>query len=125
MARRWGTEPLAFLLIAALAYIGAFGFMRFALSASALERYARSASSKQPQAPAGSPTFSHPPRRVGLYTVSATEPLPNGAARFITSESGLFDSAGFAFHPNSAPPQADKNTYERISSHWWKWTTAP
>jgi hypothetical protein len=123
LARRWGVEPLAFLIIAALAYSGAFAYARFVLSASALERYAREASKLQLSS--GSPTFSHPPKRVGLYRIRATEPLPEGAARFITSDSGLFDTAGFAFHPNTPPKQADKNTYERVSTRWWKWTSAP
>jgi hypothetical protein len=126
LARRWGVEPFAFLIIAALAYSGAFASARFILSASALERHAREASKLQLSTQSlGSPTFAHPPKRVGLYRIRATEPLPEGAARFITSDSGLFDTAGFAFHPNTPPKQADKNTYERVSTRWWKWTSAP
>ena len=123
LLRRWGAEPLAFALIALLAYSGVFAAGRFALSQGALARYVRAPEHYPALAP-NQATFAHPARQIGLYTITATEPFADGGVLFITSTSGLFDSAGFAYFPKGAPLQQDKDTYQQISGAWWKWTSS-
>lgn len=117
-AALWSFEPIAFLLVAAFAYSGSLLLARLYLSAPALERYALDVNAGKVDL---NFEFSHPLRWVGLYSISVTETLPSGGARFITSGDGLFDKAGFAYSPNGEPPARVKNSYTHLYGPWWQW----
>ena len=114
----WSIEPIAFLFIASLAYSNALMFARLYVSSSALEQYANGVRDGKVDVAF---EFTHPSRRVGLYSISITDAMPDGGVRFITSSHGLFDRAGFAYYPNGAPPGKRKNSYTHIFGPWWQW----
>jgi hypothetical protein len=114
----WSYEPLILLIFLALAYSGSLMQTRFYLSNDALNQYAKDVSSGKMDM---NFDFHHPQRRIGLYSTSMTDQLPNNGMRFITSSDGLFDSAGFAYFPESAPPVKSKNSYTHLDGAWWLW----
>lgn len=116
----WRLEPVAFILIAALAYSDALMCARLYASSAALEGYVNDVRS-------GRIVMSfefengHPARSVGLYSIYLTEKIPNEGVQFLTSRDGLFDRAGFAYYSSGEPPHRGKNSYTHIYGPWWKW----
>jgi hypothetical protein len=111
-------EPLVLVACLAGSHLGWFAQLRFSLSESALMTYAaevrRGAIRRDDE-------FHHSPRRVGLYTVTMTDLLPDGTVRLITSSHNLLDRAGFAHSPSQPPPKRGEDTYTHLRGHWWVW----
>ena len=114
----WGYEPLILLTFLALAYSGSLKQTRFHMSYTALNQYAKDVNNGKVDT---NFDFHHPRRQIGLYSTSMTDRLPNNGVQFITSSDGIFNSAGFAYFPESAPPFKSKNSYTHIDGAWWVW----
>ena len=112
----WGFEPVVFVFSLLLLGMNIPFIARFLLSKAALDNYAENVITRhiEPQ------DFGSPTRRVGLYSVFETELLPGGVMRLITSRDG-FNDAGFAFSPDSIPPETSLDSYKRRYGGWWRW----
>jgi len=116
--RYWLVEPLFLVACLMASHLGVFAQLRFALSESALMIYVAEVRSG---ASGRDDEFHHSPRRVGLFTVTTTDLLPDGTVRMITSSHGLLDRAGFAHSPSQPPPERGEDTYVPIKGQWWIW----
>lgn len=114
----WIVEPATLVLSLALSMSGAFSFIRFLASENALTSYSDSVRAGKVNLAF---EFQHPPRRVGLYTVTITELLPDGTVRMITSSHSVLDRAGFANSPNNPPATQGEDLYKHIHGQWWYW----
>lgn len=86
----------------------------FFLNKPALDRFAQSTVS----APPGT---KFPDRSIGLYPATHIESFPGGV-RFLVKGAGFLDSCGFAYSPNSPPPNiTGEDIYQRITSAWYIW----
>jgi hypothetical protein len=112
----WGVEPAALVLAVFLVGSGQLSLVRFRLSESALQMYIEDVRAGR-VATFGSLAPSH---RIGLYTITETELLPNGIVRFITSADGI-DDAGFAYSSTSEPPRIGEDSYTHLTGPWWHW----
>ena len=65
--------------------------------------------------------WTHPVTRLGLFQTSITEQLTDGTVRFITSEDGLLDKAGFAHSLAKQPMQLGAGRYVHLQGPWWYW----
>jgi hypothetical protein len=115
----WLVEPFCIALPLVLSQVGVFSFVRFTLSEPSLISYVEIVRAGKFDLAF---EFRHPPRQVGLYTVTVTDLLPDGTVRVITSRAGMFDNAGFAHTPVGAPPKQGENYYRPIYGKWWHWT---
>jgi hypothetical protein len=100
----------------ALIASGFFRYARFYLSKRELSQYVQGVQTGSVKTDY---EFYHEPRKVGLYTVTITDKLPDGTIRFVTAYDGL-DKSGFAYCPTS-PPIREKNTYKHLKGPWWFW----
>lgn len=114
----WLFEPVVIILPLILAQLGVFSIARFSLSEQALSNYAERVRSGNVNLAF---EFNHPPRRVGLYSVTFTDLLPDGTVRVLTSSHGLLDRAGFANSPQTPPPRRGEDSYKHIHQQWWYW----
>jgi len=114
----WLFEPVVIILPLILAQLGVFSIARFALSEQALSNYAEQVRSGNVNLAF---EFNHPPRQVGLYSVTFTDLLPDGTVRVLTSSHGLLDRAGFANSPQTPPPRRGEDFYKHIHQQWWYW----
>lgn len=113
----WTFEPAALAAVVALSAGGVFAQARFLASAGALSDYVAAvrAGTIPPQEHGASA------RRVGLYSVSATQRLDGGAVRFITCSEGLLNAAGFAHSPDGPPPHLGEDDYRPWRGAWYLW----
>ena len=114
----WLFEPVVVVFPLVLALMGVFSSVRFALSEQALSNYAEQVRSGNVNLAF---EFNHPSRRVGLYSVTFTDLLPDGTVRMLTSSHGLMDRAGFANSPQTPPPRRGEDSYKHIHQQWWFW----
>ncbi len=114
----WLFEPTVIVVSLLLSYAGVFSFIRFTLSEQALTRYVEDVRTGKVNIAF---KFNHPPRKIGLYTVSQTDLMPDGTVRVITSLHGLLDKAGFANSSHNPPPRRGEDTYKHIYQQWWYW----
>ena len=113
----WLFEPAVIIVPLVLSLLDVFTFARFALSEQALVSYVESVRAGKVNL-----TFdNHPPRHVGLYTVTFTDLLPDGTVRVLTSSHGVLDRAGFANSPQTPPPKQGEDSYKNIHQQWWYW----
>ena len=110
---RWAWEPMTVVTCAAIALTG-IGFpARFALSRSALDRYAQQVRERgDSMPPAG--------QVVGLFKLREVELLPGGVVRLITT-SCMMDDCGLVHSPIGRPPVVGEDAYTRLSGDWWHW----
>ncbi|MEV4014919.1 hypothetical protein AB0J35_30910 [Nonomuraea angiospora] len=112
---RWMFVPLVLVLgTVLLVTVDAPLRMRFALSESSLERYARSVRDDDDGRD----------RWRGLYQVGYTEKIPGGAQFMVTSFTWGWKRYGFAYIPDRVPGP-DEVWYERFSGPWYIWTDGP
>lgn len=114
----WLFEPATIAVAMALSYLDTFSWLRFAVSEPALTSYVEGV--RAGKVDLGF-EFEHPPRRIGLYTVTFTDSLDDGTVRLITSSHGLLDKAGVANSPNTPPPKRGEDSYKHIHHDWWFW----
>lgn len=114
----WLFEPVIVVLPLVLALSGVFSSARFLMSEQALSNYAEHVRASKVNL---SVEFGHPSRRVGLYSVTFTDLLPDGTVRVLTSSHDLLDRAGFANSPHSPPPRLGGDSYKHIHQQWWYW----
>jgi len=114
----WLFEPVIVVLPLVLALLGVFSSARFLMSEQALSNYAEHVRAGKVDLAI---EFNHLPRRVGLYSVTFTDLLPDGTVRMLTSSHGLLDRAGFANSPHSPPPRQGEDSYKHIHQQWWYW----
>ena len=108
---RWWIEPLVVTLVFAFVGTGLGFRARFAVSAAALERYARASARNR---------ISHQrPVYVGLFRIYETEIVNEDCIRLITTSCG-FDECGVVL-ASSEPPRIGEDTYESIGKPWWRW----
>jgi hypothetical protein len=112
----WGIEPATLVLAVFLVGSGLLSSVRFRLSESAFQTYIEDVRAGRVAA-SGRLSPSH---RIGLYTITETELLPNGIVRFITSLDGI-DDAGFAYSSTSEPLRIGEDSYKHITGPWWHW----
>ncbi|NOT84731.1 MAG: hypothetical protein HOP02_08145 [Methylococcaceae bacterium] len=112
----WLLIPSAIVLPLLLGYLDVFSLIRFKLSEQALCSYVGNVRAGKVDLAF---EFDHPPRQIGLYTVTVTDLLPDGTVRFITSSHGIFDKAGFAHSPKHSPPVLGEDSYKQINQQWW------
>lgn len=111
---RWAAAPVMGVAVVASAYSGLAGDVRFALSESGLEAYAR-------EVAAGGETGWDERSWVGLYPLERAEPLENGGARFVVSDTGFLNRYGFAWSPKGPPEEGTGGGYEHIRGPWYVW----
>ena len=114
----WALEPTILIVSLALSNLGVFSFIRFVASEQALINYAENVRAGKVDLAF---EFQHPPRQVGLYTVTVTDLLPDRTVRMITSSHSVMDRAGFANSPNNPPPKRGEDSYKYIHGQWWYW----
>jgi hypothetical protein len=114
----WLFEPAVIIVPLVLSLLGVFTSARFALSEQALVSYVASVRAGKVNLAF---EFNHPPRHVGLYTVTFTDLLPDGTVRVLTSSHGVLDRAGFANSPQTPPPRQGEDSYKHIHQQWWYW----
>jgi hypothetical protein len=114
----WLFEPSVVIVTLVLAFLGFFSFVRFTLSEQSLLSYVESVRAGKVALDFES---QHPARKIGLYTVTLTELLPDGTVRLITSPHGVTDRAGFANSLSSLPPNQGEDSYKHLHQQWWYW----
>ncbi|MFI7466928.1 hypothetical protein [Nonomuraea sp. NPDC049646] len=110
---RWTAAPLMGVTVTALVLTGVPSEVRFALSESALERFARTVA-------ADTRAVEHEDQWVGLYPLTVIQRMPGGA-RFLVSDTGLFDQYGFAWSPGGEPPEESHTGYTHLEGPWYVW----
>jgi hypothetical protein len=114
----WGIEPTVLVLSTSLSAFGVFSGARFALSLPSLETYIEPVRSGEFDLVF---EFQHPPRYIGLYSVTATELLPDGTVRMVTSPHLVLDRAALANSLSNPPPRRGEDFYRNVYGHWWYW----
>ena len=114
----WLFEPTVIVVSLVLSQLGVFSYIRFVLSEQALSSYVENVRAGKINLAF---EFNHPPRQVGLYTVSLTDLMPDGTVRVITSTHGIMDKAGFANSLHNPPPRQGEDSYKHIHQQWWYW----
>ncbi|MFB9206178.1 hypothetical protein ACFFV7_33640 [Nonomuraea spiralis] len=107
----WAVPPLVVALVGSLVYVGAPFRMRFELSRSSLDHFAKTVSEGTP-----------PGKRnwIGLYPVEYLE----GSRRafgFMIEDTGFFGSYGFAWSPNGEPDIDAPGYYRHFDGQWYLW----
>ncbi|WP_125643073.1 hypothetical protein [Nonomuraea sp. WAC 01424] len=107
----WAVPPLVVALVGSLVYVGAPVRMRFELSRSSLDHFAKTVSEGTP-----------PGKRnwIGLYPVEYLE----GSRRafgFMIEDTGFFGSYGFAWSPNGEPDIDAPGYYRHFDGQWYLW----
>lgn len=108
----WAVPPLIVVLVASLVYVGAPVKMRFELSRSCLDRFAKTMSEGTP-----------PGKRswICLYPVEYLEGSPS-AFGFMIDDTGFLTGYGLAWVPNGDPYDIDgPGTYDHIDGPWYVW----
>ena len=114
----WTLEPIVLIVSLALSALGIFSFIRFTISERSLTDYVERVRSGEIILAS---EFNYPSRQVGLYTIAATDLLPDGTVRMLTSSHSLLDRAGFAHSPANPPPRQGEDSYQYLYGHWWYW----
>ncbi|WP_427501398.1 hypothetical protein ACQE3E_06765 [Methylomonas sp. MED-D] len=114
----WALEPATLIVSLVLSNFGVFSYIRFMASEQALTNYAEHVRAGKVDLAF---EFQHPPRQVGLYTVTVTDLLADGTVRMITSSHSVMDKAGFANSPNNPPLKLGEDSYKHIYGRWWYW----
>ncbi|MEU1388825.1 MULTISPECIES: hypothetical protein [unclassified Nonomuraea] len=110
---RWAAAPLMGVTVIALVFTGVPFEVRFALSESRLEQFARTVA-------ADTKAVEHEDQWVGLYPLTSIGRVPGGA-RFLVSDTGLFDRYGFAWSPGGEPPEESHTGYTHLEGPWYVW----
>ncbi|MEU8251952.1 hypothetical protein [Nonomuraea sp. NPDC048916] len=107
----WAVPPLVVVLVGSLVYVGAPVRMRFELSRSSLDHFAKSVSEG---APPGKRNW------IGLYPVEYLE----GSRRafgFMIEDTGFFGSYGLAWSSNGEPDIDAPGFYRHFDGPWYIW----
>lgn len=107
----WAVPPLVVVMVGSLVYVGAPVRMRFELSRSSLDHFAKTFTEGTP-----------PGKRnwIGLYPVEYVE-RSRRAFGFMIEDTGFFGSYGFAWSANGEPDIDAPGYYLHFDGPWYIW----